>query len=288
MYLAKLVPLVLPLLLGILSAAPQAGAQSGSSTAASTTMRNSDVMALVGAGLSDEIVIAKIQTAPSTAFDTNVDGLTALKKASVSPAVIRAMIDPHPVAAAVSPSAAGLPTTPAGDPDDPNSVHSPGVYVLTPGTDGRNHMTKLETEKPRGAKNSGVLAHALTYGLATAKAQQVIDGAKAPVELSQARPVFYAYFPEYNGSFVGGISVNDLVLTRLEVRGDTRLWTYAAHGLFGGSSEIGSDQKDRQGFTSEQMKPGIYKLTPTADLPAGQYAFKYSAFYMDFGIQSPS
>ncbi len=84
------------------------------------------------------------------------------------------------------------------------------------------------------------------------------------------------------------MSVKDLVLTKLDVKGDTRLWTYASRGLFGGSSEIGSDEKDRQGFTSEQIKPGIYKLTPAADLPAGQYAFKYSAFYLDFGIQPQS
>ena len=90
------------------------------------------------------------------------------------------------------------------------------------------------------------------------------------------------------GAFVGGMNVKNVVLTKLTVKGDTRLWTFASRGLFGGSNDIGNDQKDRQGFTSEEVKPGVYKLTPAADLPAGQYAFKYVSFYFDFGVESQS
>lgn len=247
-------------------------------------MSNSDVVALVGVGLSEDIVIAKIQAAPATAFDTSVTGLNALKQANVPGSVIRNMINPHPPVAAVAGPYVDSTTMPAGDPDDPNTTHSAGLYTLTQGADGHSHMTKLESESPRGTKNSGLFTHVITHGITAARTQEVLDGAKAAIELPQARPVFYAYLPEYGNAFVGGLKVSDLVLTRLEVKGDTRLWTFAAHGLIGGSSEIGSDQKDRQGFTSEAIKPGIYKLTPAADLPSGQYAFKYSAFYFDFGI----
>jgi len=194
------------------------------------------------------------------------------------------MISPHPAAAYANPYVAAN-STAGGNPDDPAAPHSPGLYTLIRGADGQVHMVRLESTKPRGAKNSGMFLHALTQGIATSKTQQVIDGARATIELSQTKPVFYAYIPDYGGSFAGGMSVKDLVLTKFEVKGDTRLWTYAARGLFGGSSEVGSDEKDRQGFTSEQMKPGIYKLTPVADLATGQYAFKYAFSYFDFGIE---
>lgn len=259
-------------------------AQNVSVVAAGTAMTNADVIGLVEAGMSDDIVAAKIQAAPATAFDTSVNGLTALKAAKVSNAVIRVMISPHPAVASANPYSAANPAV-GGNPDDPIAPHSPGIYTLTRGADGQMHMVKLEGSKPRGAKSSGMFLHALTQGITTSKLQQVIDGASATIELSQTRPVFYAYIPDSSGSFVGGMSAKDLVLTKLEVKGDTRLWTQAARGLIGGSSEVGSDEKDRQGFTTEQIKPGIYKLTPAADLAAGQYAFKYAFTYFDFGIQ---
>lgn len=281
MRLWKYLPfLVLTLLFNGFSA-PGSLAQSVSG--AGTAMTNADVVALVGAGLPDEVVTAKIQAAPATAFDTSVNGLTALKTANVSPAVIRVMISPHPAATYPNPYAAAN-SSAGGNSDDPAAPHSPGIYTLNRGADGQMHMVRLESTKQRGAKNSGMFLHALTQGITTSKSQSVLDGASAAIELSQTRPVFYAYIPDYGGSFTGGMSVKDLVLTKLEVKGDTRLWTYAARGLIGGSSEVGSDEKDRQGFTSEQVKPGIYKLTPAADLAAGQYAFKYSFSFFDFGI----
>ena len=259
-------------------------AQSASAAAGNPAMTNADVMALVRAGLANDIVIAKIQAAPSTAFDTGVSALTALKSANVPSEVIRVMINPHQPIATAAPYP-GTSTVVNGDPDDPNAQHSPGIYTLSQGADGERHMVKLESARPRGVKNSGMFAHAITQGIMTSKSQQVIEGAQSSIELTQTKPVFYVYIPDYGGSFTGGMSVKDLVLTKFEVKGDTRLWTYAARGLFGGSSEVGSDEKDRQGFTSEQVKPGAYKLIPAADLAAGQYAFKYSMSYFDFGIQ---
>ncbi|RRA47884.1 hypothetical protein [Acidipila sp. EB88] len=248
-----------------------------------TPMSNADVIALVHAGLSDDLVIAKIEAAPSTSFDTSVGGLSALKNAGVPTPVIRTMIEP-PAAASGAPRSAVA----AGNPDDPMTPHSPGIYVLAKGADGQVHLTRLQGEHPRAAKNSGMFLHAVTQGLAASKSQQVLDGGTAAIELTEQKPVFYAYIPQDSTSFSGGMSVNDLVLTKLESKGDSRLWTYAARGVFGGSSEVGSDQKDRQGFTGEQVGSGIYKLTPAGDLASGQYAFKYAYTFFDFGVQPQS
>ena len=72
------------------SPSPLAYAQARhASTKATTSMSNSDVIALSSAGLGDDVVIAKIHAAASTNFDTSVQGLSALKAAGVSSAVIR-------------------------------------------------------------------------------------------------------------------------------------------------------------------------------------------------------
>jgi S1-C subfamily serine protease len=64
-------------------------------------LTNGDVIEMVSAGLSDDVIIAKIASAQATDFDTSLDGLKLLKGAQVSDALVKAMISPRP-----SPSAA--------------------------------------------------------------------------------------------------------------------------------------------------------------------------------------
>lgn len=68
--------------------------------AAAAGMTNDDVIALASAGLPDEVITAKIHSAPSTSFDTSIAGLKALKAGGVSGPVIRYMIDPSAAPAA--------------------------------------------------------------------------------------------------------------------------------------------------------------------------------------------
>lgn len=55
----------------------------GQSTTRTMTMMNGDVIDLVKNGLSEEIVVADIEAAPPTQFDTSVDGLKQLQEAHV-------------------------------------------------------------------------------------------------------------------------------------------------------------------------------------------------------------
>jgi hypothetical protein len=55
-------------------------------------MTNDDVISLKGAGLSDDLVVSKIKSAPAN-YSLNTDDLIALKKANISDAVIAAMIE---------------------------------------------------------------------------------------------------------------------------------------------------------------------------------------------------
>jgi hypothetical protein len=78
--------------------------------AADPPLTNADVIAMVKAGLSADVVIAKIESSP-TAFDTSTDGLVALGEARVPDSVIKAMMA-HP---AVTPTAPAR-TEPAAPP----------------------------------------------------------------------------------------------------------------------------------------------------------------------------
>lgn len=60
-------------------------------------MTNDDVIQMVSLGLSDEVIIEKIHTAPATSFDTSITALKSLKDAKVSDPVLKAMMTPHPL-----------------------------------------------------------------------------------------------------------------------------------------------------------------------------------------------
>jgi hypothetical protein len=86
--------------------------------AQSTGITNADVIRMVEAGLSDEIVLASIAGAARTSFDTSTDGLIELKTAGLSDRVILA-IQAHasesasssPVPAATAPRASSAPVS---------------------------------------------------------------------------------------------------------------------------------------------------------------------------------
>lgn len=65
-------------------------------------MTNQDIKDLVGIGLSNNVIIEKIQGAETTDFDTSVEALKTLKAAQVPDGVIRLMINPHAVPTATS------------------------------------------------------------------------------------------------------------------------------------------------------------------------------------------
>ncbi len=247
---------------------------------APAAMTNDDVIALAGAGLPDDVLIAKIHAARSTSFDTSVTGLKALKVAGVSSGVIRYMIDP------TAPPAASVATAPAPpNPDDPSSNHSPGVYMLAKGNEGAVHMSKLDHVNAEAHKSSGAFLSGMTYGITKAHVKAVVAGPRATVQTLDTNPVFYAYIPEDNVSFGGNaISVRDLSLIRFDPKDNSREINQATISPWG--SSVGTDEKSKQGFDSEQLRPGVYKITLLRPLPSGQYAFQHQNFgaFFDFGV----
>ena len=81
----------------------------------SARITNQDVIDMVGLGLSDDVIVAKIRGASAGGtlqFDTSVKGLKELKAAKVSDEVIKVMINPAPPAGPVVVAAAPMSNDP--------------------------------------------------------------------------------------------------------------------------------------------------------------------------------
>lgn len=65
----------------------------GAAPGAERALTNADVVALAGAGLGDEAVIAKIRQAPAESLDVSTEALLDLRRKGVSGAVIQAMVE---------------------------------------------------------------------------------------------------------------------------------------------------------------------------------------------------
>jgi hypothetical protein len=223
-----------------------------------------------------------------------------LKAGGVSAPVIRYMIDPSaapaaaPVAGPAPVAAAGPAAAAAGDPNDPASVHAPGIYMMALGKDNTMQLTKLNHSAAKEAKMKGAFLSGLTYGITKAHNYAVVDGAHASVQTPDVNPTFYAYIPEDSSAFGGStIAIKDFSLVQFKVDGDTRQAVTGTASIWGASA--GTDEKSRQGFSVDTVKPGIYKLTLYKPLPAGQFAFQQTGTqgtaqgqntgsYFDFGI----
>ena len=250
-------------------------------------LTNQDVLDMVSLGLGEDVILEKIRSAPETDFDTSIAGLTALKQAKASDAVIRAMINPHPAVVNSTPSAG--PTTPKNtNPDDPASSHDPGIYMYATTKDGV-HMVILEPTVYSQGKSGGVFKSAMTYGIAKMKWKAVVRGAHANVRSSDGNMAFYFYFEESNAglshaSFGGTTTPNEFTLLKFDEKKDARETVVMQANAFGASS--GTDEKANTGFDFTKLRPGVYKVVPKTPLKPGEYCFLSSSGVGAYGAGS--
>lgn len=240
-------------------------------------MTNQDVTEMVSAGLSDEVILDKIHAADATNFDTSVAALKALKAANVSDTVIGAMINPNPAASESARSAAGQngSVNVNTDPNDPSIPHDPGIYMYAKAEDGREKMTMLEPTVYQGTAAGGA-AFMLTFGIAKVKAKAVVRGAHATVKSNDSNMAFYFYFEEVNpglsyASYDIPTTPNEFTLLKFDQKSKSRETVIMKGNAFGSST--GTDEKANASFTFTKLKPGVYKVTPSAPLRPGEYCF---------------
>lgn len=282
--------IALVLCLGLIPLTCSAGAQD-----AAKPVTPDDVLTMMSAGLSDSIILTKIHQ-HNKPMDLSTDDLVRLKKAKVSDAIISELMDPSvvPVASAAPATVVVNPllgnagpasgATPgagdmAGDPNDPMSAHDSGIYVYSTGHDGKPLMTELERTAYQGAKTGGMFTSAMTYGIAKAKSKAIISGKAASIRVGDPMPVFYFYFDQKSAglsssSYFSGQNISNpsqFALIRLDTDKNSRSAEIGEFSMWGASS--GNNQKDVVAFTSEKLKPGLYRVKLSAGLKAGEYCF---------------
>ena len=276
------------------AAAPKAATQAGAKPAA-PGMTNRDVIQLVKAKISDDVIITKIKQS-KTRFDTSTQGLVALKEAGVSDQLISVMVNAGSAGEAATPApAASAAAAPKSAKDRP---------VLRPG------------ETPANAKGEAVATNAATtprtasepapapitqappnYGLYIQSSSQLkplgrietkvqvskfrsflrshipfvrqkidinLPGAHSSSRYEARRPIFYAYFPPSR-------DVSKFKLLQCKITGQNFDQRTLANASIMFSTEQNQDEVAVDiGPTSVR---DLYRIAPREDLPSGEFGF---------------
>src|SRR5580704_1336969 len=231
----------------------------------STRITNPDVIDMVGLGLSDDVIIAKIRAASAGGtlqFDTSVNGLKELKAAKVSDEVIKVMINPAPPAGPVVVAAAPVSNDPSLPPPEV------GVYWKNGAA-----FTRIEGQAISQAKVGGKAGSMFTYGMRNEHWDATLDGPQSKNVINERQPLFYIYVPD-------GASASDFALIILEKKDNRREFQIGSFGgITGGKSGVKEDKK--VAFTAEHAGIRTYKIMLAAPMKPGEYAF-----FMGTGQQS--
>ena len=278
------------------AAAPKAATQTGVKPVA-TGMTNRDVIQLVKAKISDDVIITKIRQS-KTRFDTSTQGLVALKQAGVSDQLISVMVNADEAAAntgAASDSAASAPAAPKSSKDRPvlrpgetpanakgeaaatNAATTPrtakepapapitqappnyGLYIESTGQ--LKPLGRIET-KVQVSKFRSFLRTKIPF------VRQKIDinlpGAHSSSRYEVRRPTFYAYFPPSR-------DVSKFKLLQCKITGQNFDQRTLANASIMFSTEQNQDEVPMDiGPTSVR---DLYRISPREDLPSGEFGF---------------
>jgi hypothetical protein len=221
-------------------------------------LTNQDIIDMVSAGLSDDIVIAKIRDASAQdhlGFDTSVDGLKALKAAKVPDDVIKVMINPAPPPVVAT---AGTAATPGVAPNLPPP--EVGVYWKNEAT-----FVPIEGQTISQAKVGGRAGSMFTYGMRSEHWDAFVNGPTSKNRVKDRQPLFYLYVPD-------GSSASDFVLLKLNKKGDRREFQI---GSFGGvtAGKSGVKRDKEVPFKYEHVAIRTFRLTLNDALAPGEYGF---------------
>ncbi|MGC2108276.1 MAG: hypothetical protein WA655_02085 [Candidatus Korobacteraceae bacterium] len=232
-----------------------------------------EVIRLSQAGLSDNTIIAQIKMRPQP-FDLSPDELLELKGEQVPNRVIDAMAGAPPLPPKPGEGKASAPHSPA-----PRGLPTePGVYIVT-----ANGNTKILGQVVTFDRTGSLFVSWVTIGIKARHGNVQLPGSHAQTIVDE-RPSFY--FIPVKQQADAGVDAGDLVLIHLEQKPERRQFEISAAGDWRASSGI-SITHQVQLVRSEQAE-GVYKITPIAGLPNGEYALYIrrgdglSAYVYDF------
>lgn len=246
----------------------------GIGTAASAeVMNNEAIISLVKAGLSDELVIAKVDS-ESCNYDVSTSSILALRTAGLSDRVIAAMV----TRCATANQVRGI----AGDDASPDPMvrHSPGIYVFTDWLQPRG-LKLVGLSRSSGMKTSG--NGSILFPLV---AKSTLPNASSRLVIPEASPTFYFYFNPSDLAVsdfgqeksLAAQSPDEFSLLKLKQKGDAREIEMGRMSAYGGSivsMRKGVNPKSEIKFVTEEMGQGIFKVS-VGPLEPGEYAFAFT------------
>jgi hypothetical protein len=221
----------------------------GSLLIAQQSMNNDSVMKLCKSGLSDDVIVTTINSAPGD-YKTSADDLVALKTAGASDKVIAAVVTKAsaPVHAAAADVSTAAPGRPAG-------IDEVGVYYKDKSGAWQSLMPEIVN-----FKTGGVMKSFATHGIVKGDLNGHVAGKAA--KLAITFPVVLAVFvPE-------GTAITEYQLLRLRGSGNSREFRSVTGGVFHVS---GGASRDAVEFTPEKLAPRVYQLKLESGLGKGEY-----------------
>jgi hypothetical protein len=265
-------------------------------------MTNRDVLKLLTARISEDIIIAKIKQS-KTNFDTSVDSLVALRTAGATDRLIAFMMDPATAPASAPASASVIPVSaPAPAPAAVAPAPEPAAPKYTgPATNrGRDAAATtvapaLKSEAPRpimittAPENFGV--YVVSQGkmnplgrietkvqvskfrtllksyvpFVRSKIDINIPGAHSTSRYDLIRPTFYAYFPPSR-------DVSKFKLLQCKITGQKFDQRTVANASIMFSTEQNQDEIPID-IGPAGTTANLYRIFPREDMPAGEFAF---------------
>lgn len=237
-------------------------------------MSTPSILTLSKAGLSDDLIIAKINTQPCN-YDVSIDSILRLRAAGLSDKVIAVMV----LRCESSSPVKGIPRIE--NLTDPKVKRTPGIYVVeswrTPAV-----VQPIKATRSGGMKTSG--NGSIVFPLV---AKLVIPGIQSRLSIQIPKPTFYFYFNTSNqkvsefGSEAseGTESPDEFSLIKMKARKGVRELEMGRTSAYGGALVAfrkGLSLKNAIKFDVDAEGDGIFRVSPSAPLEAGEYAFVFT------------
>jgi hypothetical protein len=215
-------------------------------TFAQQPLTNAAIEKLASARLGDDVIVSLIQNQPGH-YDVTPDALIYLKEEGISNKVLAAMAakssTPPPVTAPVV----------AAVPDEDLDI---GVYRKV-----RNTWIPVATEVVNW-KTGGVLKTIATDGIVKGDVNGRLRGGGSATQMTTPL-AFLIKTPD-------GVEATEFQLVHLHQKSDAREFRTVTGGVFHAS---GGASRDAIGFEQTKIAKHTYKVTLSANLPRGEYAF---------------
>ncbi|HEX2919225.1 MAG TPA: hypothetical protein VHN81_11945 [Edaphobacter sp.] len=213
------------------------------------TLNNSSIIRMVGAGLSDDLILQAIAAQPGQ-YTTDADSLIDLKDANVSERVIAAMINKGRRRLTPDPTSSQQQAPPP-----ISEVSEIGAYYK----DRNGTWQPLQTEVVH-IKSGGWLKSTATHGIIREDRNGHLNGRESKLAL-QAPVEILIYAPP-------SVDIAEYDFLRFRVHSDNREFRSLTGGVFHSSSGA---QRDEVAFQPEKVGSRTWRFTVDASVGGGEY-----------------